>query len=538
MTQTEDKFLPYLSYGAFMCIMLALVPWAMHFVSYAINVDIAFLTLSAERLLDGQAMSEAYYDTNPPLSIIVQIPAALIAQSTPIPLYYATALYIFILLGLSLLASNLLLKKMGNISIAQRYIILAIFLVINTIETQYDFGQKDHILAMGLFPLILVQILITSRVEFNKILKWSTLLCGAFLILLKPHYGLIPAAIFIHRMVYQKRFNIFLDQDFICLAGMAIGYVAAIFLFFPDFISIILPDILKFYASDISPQVIETGIILMVQAAIPLIICQIFLKEAPPLISIFAVFSILSFVPFIMQGKGWAYQALPANVFFYCSVGLFISYLTTLTLDAFKISAIKQTAGLLVVFGVLLFSISENYAKDFTPPTHDSYKNTQFAKMINACQGDCSFLILHDMINMSQELSVYTGQPHASRFPTMWFAAFLLNAQRKLDDHETPQFTQEEIDAATQKYTTMIAEDLKKYAPDIIFVGLVPNPAKEGTLFDFHAYLLEKNPKQFQTIWDSYTLAESIDVDRLDYMMRKKPNEGLIRYDIYRKKKQ
>ncbi len=533
----EEKLISYIAPIAFMVVIISVIPWALNFVSYAINVDIAYLTLSAGRLLDGQAMSQAYYDTNLPLSIIVQVPAVLIHKITSIPLYYATTIYTFFLLLLSSISINLLLKNIKDITISQRYIVLSVFIVMNTIKPGYDFGQKDHILAMALFPLVLAQILITARIDFNKALKYSVLFAGSLLILLKPHYGLVPAAIFLHRIFYQRRLNIFKDIDFIFLSAMALLYIAVIFIFFPDFISIILPDILKYYASDISPEIIKLGLILMAQAAMPLLVCQLFFKQAPALISIFSIISAICFIPFIMQGKGWAYHSIPADIFFYSSIGLFIGYIISFALENLKIKKFKQTTELLVVTGLLLFMALKNYEKNIDIPTHDSYKNTEFAKMINECGSEnCSFLVLHDMINISPELSVYTGHRHASRFPTMWFVPFLLNAQNRLDEYEMPLMTQKEIDKATNKYTNMIADDIEKYNPDIIFVGLFPNPVKEGELFDFRDYLLKKNPQRFEKIWNSYNLETSLDVNRLEYMERLKPGEKLIRYNIYKKK--
>lgn len=534
---TEEKFLSHLSYTALMVITLALLPWAINFLTYAINVDIAFLTLSAERLLTGETMSKAYYDTNPPLSIIVQTPAVFLSSTADIPLHHATSIYIFILLGLSFFATHLLLKNFKNLNVEQRVIILGIFLVMNTLKPGYDFGQKDHILGLALFPLVLAQILITKRIEFNKILKFSTLLAGSFLILIKPHYGLVPAAIFLHRMVYQKRFSVFMDIDFITLAGMAIGYICTIFLFFPDFISIILPDILQYYASDISLSVVQAGIILMVQALVPLALCQMFLKKAHPLISVFSIVATICILPFMIQGKGWTYQLIPSDVFSYISFGLLIHHLVFVSMNEIKIKRFKQTASFIVVIGMLAWGIVKSYETNNRSLTHNDYKNTKFVEMINVCSAECPFLVLHDMINVSQELSIYTGQPHASRFPTMWFTAFLLNAQHALDTGQPTILNQQEVNEATAKYTNMMAEDFDKYDPKIIFVGLVPNPIKPEESFDFRAYLIEKNPEKFSEIWDRYELEKSMDVDRLDYMERKKPNEDLIRYDIYRKKK-
>ena len=509
----------------------------MSFLTYAINVDIAFLTLSAERLLSGEAMSEAYYDTNLPLSIIVQIPPVLMSSTLDIPLHHATSIYIFILLGLSLFSTNLLLKKFDDLSIEQRVIILSVFLVMNTIKPGYDFGQKDHILGLALFPLVLAQILITKRIEFNKILKISVLLAGAFLILLKPHYGVVPAAIFLHRMIYQKRFTVFLDIDFICLAGMAIGYVCAIFILFPDFIAVILPDILQYYASDISPNVVQIGIILMVQALVPLALCQMFLKKAHPLISVFSLMAAICFIPFIMQGKGWAYHAIPADIFMYSSFGLFIHFLANHALTTIKIKKNKNLLSFTLVMLLVAAMVIKETQSMPKLPTHKEYINSDLAKIINSCTGSCSFFLFNEMINIAPELSIYTKQPHASRFPVLWFLPDLLHAQKMIDKDEFfLPMSQTELNKARQKYMDMVLNDLNKYQPDVMIIGNFNYSGEEGDLFDFKQYTIGSNPK-FEKIWNSYALEQSINIDRIEYMIAKLPNEDLIRYDIYKKKK-
>lgn len=504
-----------LSILALIFAIIALVPWATAQFSHAINTDIAYLTLSAERLLDGMTMSEGYYDTNPPLSIIVQIPAVVISK-LGIPLYHATNIYGLILLALSFGVSALLLKKIPNLSKSNQTLILISFLVVSTLQTGYDFGQKDHILALGLFPLALLQILITQKIEINKILYWTVLISGSILILIKPHFGLIPAAIFIHRAFAQKRPSVLKDTDFLSLAACALLYVATIFFFFKDFVSIILPDILKYYTSDISPQVIESVAVLMVIAALPLIIRELFLKTEHNLISVFSVLAILCLIPVLLQGKGWAYHMIPANMFLASSYALLISA------GIAKVSNEKNLAFMFTTAIIIIF-IFQNTTKPSTVKKHEDIKKSQFAKVIGECEQPCSFLVLHDMINMSHELSIYTNRPHASRFPVMWFTPYFINPKNEISQQEE------------RKYSNMIAEDFKRWKPDIVFVMHFPNPFKEGELFNHRDYLLKTDP-QFEKIWNNYQLERTVEIDRLEYMERKKPSEDLIRYDIYRKK--
>ncbi len=519
----------YFHYTAFALLMLSLLPWFSNYIAQVVNVDIAYLTLSAGRLLNGEMMSSAYYDTNPPLSIIVQIPPALLSKITPIPLYYSISIYIFTLLTLSTVATYFLLKKTPDISANQRWLMIAAFITANTVMAGYDFGQKDHILAIALIPLVLMQILITMDIKVNSILKWSVLLAGGLLILLKPHYGLVPAAIFLHRMIYQRRINIFKDPDFLCLTAMAIAYISIIYIFFEDFITVILPDIIIFYATDISSDIVALGaataILPIICAAISLFIFKDLSKIIPSLFLI----STLCIIPFIMQGKGWLYQLLPAGIIFTTAFIILFERFMRCILSDFKTASLPLT---------FLSIISMAIYGGITPPnkpSHKEYKALEFTKIINECTDNCSFLILHDMINMPHELSIYTGQPHASRFPIMWFAPLLINAQDALDNGKTPLLTQKEIDKYTLKYTNMIAQDFRKYNPDIIFIGNFPSPTEDGKLFNFRDYLLENNPK-FKNIWNNYNFERTISIDRIEYMGQKKPNEKLINYDIYRKK--
>lgn len=500
---------------AFLCIIASLLPWAITQFTNAINTDIAFLTLSAKRMLQGLSMSEGYFDTNPPLSIIVQTPAVLLSK-LGIQLHHATNIYFIFLLGLSTAASAALLKRIPNLTAANRYIILSCFLVTATLKTGYDFGQKDHILALALFPLVLLQILITKKITINAALFWLILVTGSSLILLKPHYGLIPAAIFIHRIITQKRINIFLDKDFLALATAALTYIGTIFILFPDFINVILPDILKYYASDISLSVIESVIILMVIAAIPLIIYTLFLNKEHTLIPVFSSVAVLCLIPVLLQGKGWAYHAIPSNIFMVCAYGMLIN--TSIS----KVSNI-QILGFLFTIVLLLVMIFQDTTKPSAIKTHEQLQSSQLAQILKNCEQPCSFLMLHDMINIPHELSMYTDRAHASRFPIMWFIPHFINPENKVGLTEQ------------QKYTNMVVEDFTRWQPTIIFVAHFPYPSREGEMFNYRDYFIQTEPK-FNAIWAGYNLEKSINVDRIDYMERKKPNEDLIRYDIYRKK--
>ena len=546
METNQNKAFNFFYTATFFGLCLALFPWLGTYWSQAINTDVAYLTLSAEKMLSGLKMSEAYYDTNLPLSMIVQIPAATLTKVTGIPIYYASSVYALSLLALSLTAVWKLLSYFKELSPEQRFTILGVYLYTNTLLPGYDFGQKDHFLGMALFPLVLTQILITNKTTLPKYLKYSLLAAGSFFILIKPHYGLIPASIFIHRAITQRRLNVVFDTDFLWLAGMALSYIAVLFIFFNDFITIILPDILTYYASDISDKVVATGVILIVQAIAPLFIAQLFCKKAPGLISAFSFIAALGLIPFIMQGKGWAYHALPANMFFYSAIALLISYGITAGLNTLRKtdapSSFTRLASFTLPIMALLFVLVSRYyaASPAHSYTHEEYKSTPFAKRIKLCASEyghsCPFLMFNGILNISQELQVYTNEQNATRFPYPWFVPVLLNTQRTLNDGNPSPITQTELNAALDKYMKMLAQDFERHGPKLIFIAHIPNPANRSKLFNTRDFMLTSAPDLFIPIWERYELEESVMVDRLEYMYAKFPDEDLIQYDIYKKK--
>ncbi len=525
-----------IAYGAVIITVLALLPWLSAYWVNAINVDIAFLTLSAERFLSGDIMSEAYYDTNPPLSILIQIPAVLIEKLTPLPLYHAVSVYIIGLLCLSFALTYALLKRFETLSALDRALILSGFLVMNTIGAGYDFGQKDHLLGIALFPFALLQILITKRAHTPPTLKYVTLCFGSLFILLKPHYGLIPAAIFIHRAIKQKRLSVCFDIDFIFLSIFAASYVGLIYFMFNDFLTIIVPDILMYYSTAIDMGIIQTGAIVFVICLCGALVSQYLIKTPPPLAPALLLIGGLCMVPFILQGKGWFYHMLPALIFITCSVSVLAKHLLYKICADIKNTTAREIIAFVIIFGCILSLPILSITNKTQRITHDNYMNTDIARIINDCAQPCSFLMLNDMINMPHELSVYTGARHASRFPVLWFTPSLLFAQHQIDNGESTNLSQDDINQGRDKYARMIADDFKTYNPDLIFIPHLPHPFIEGASFTYKDDMLSSHPDLFKPIWDDYELDQTLDVDRLDYMPAKKPNEGLIRYDIYRKK--
>ena len=68
-------------------IFLAFLPWIIFNANNLLLQDVSWLLLSATRFLEGQTMTESFYETNPPLIILLFSVPAMMAKVTHLPAY-------------------------------------------------------------------------------------------------------------------------------------------------------------------------------------------------------------------------------------------------------------------------------------------------------------------------------------------------------------------------------------------------------------------------------------------------------------------
>jgi hypothetical protein len=480
-------------------------------------------------------MSEGYYDTNPPLSILVQIPPALLVQFFGIPLYHAVLAYGLAAVALSAWAVHLILKTTRWLDAAQRRTILMGYILLNTVGAGLYLGEKDQLLGLALFPFVLVQAAMTYNISLDKRLQWSVIGTTALLILLKPHYGIVPAVMFAHRAFVQRQLRFFKDPDFIGLCCGVVFYLVIMGLFFQDFVAVILPDILTLYVSKTELWAVKIAVVFGFTAFSFAAIAWLLFEKPQKFIARVFGLSVLCIIPYAMQGKGFYYHSLPAVM---CAVSAF----SLLAHQLFYEGALKtkfkgyapqlgHLSAVMIIIALLYTILPPNRAY----PTHDDYRGAPLAHVINDCdQDNCTFFLFNDMIEMTYQLSVYTGQQQASRFPSLWFLPGLVKADAAHKHWRESPLSREEINRLTGKYTQMIVEDFQKYAPDTLIIGHFYITLENPNPFDFVAFFSEQSIA-FQEVMRSYRLVETHLIDRKAYFGGTLFVPDSIRYDVYKK---
>ena len=507
-------------------LILALLPWFYFRSQQATHSDILWLCDALQRVLAGDKMSDVAFEVNPPLSMLVYILPVLAKSVLHIPLHYAVFTQTFILTVLSTLAVHKILSAWKIFQSVEINIISAGYLLGVTVLTSIYFGERDHLLALGLVPFILIQVSLTYHLPRPKGWTIPTLALGAILILLKPHHGLIPTILLAHRAISQRRLSVVIDADFLSLAIAVLSYLALIFIAFPDFIFVMLPDIVTLYLAIGNIELALKGLMWITLLSVAIFLISSFVqipRQQIFLILFLTSCALMSLIPYAVQKMGFFYHLSPA-IAFLCAVipWLFFWVLGREIQSKYLCSLLTLACAITVTY--LLLPINFNY------PDHHEFRQKPPAQLIQACpQGqDCSFFMFNKNMGVMHEAAYYTGTFHASRFSSLWFLPALIKTQKNMDKGESGPLSPEKYHSYFHRYAVMLAEDLNKWKP---FHLIIWDWKDFGPDKSFLEYMSQD--ETFASAMQSYKKTGTLQLDYDDYYQSTKAKDDPIDYTIY-----
>jgi len=497
-------------YGYFLLLIGMLLPWLWLQMSLGVSADAAWLTGAAEHFLAGQRMTEAYYDSNPPMCYIIFVPVVLLMK-LGLPLWTALNIFTLALMAACLCLSMRILRFFPDMGPVRYWGVLSAWMLGVSLLSYHEFGQKDHFIALGLFPFLLLQFALTSGKKLPKALVIMTLLIGVPCLLIKPHYGLLPVMALAHRAWTQRRLSVCFDVDFLALAAGVLLYGAAIAIWFPDFVTEVLPNSVQFYIAQVFLPVFGASFGLLLLSGCLLVLSLVSAEKdfAGALAVFLNVMSTGAAFVFLIQFKGFSVHILPVISLLAPASFMTISLLFP---NIFKQFSGHITAAIMILIigaGYLFIALGSTY------PTHRAYAVSPLALLLQSKASGSSFFMQANSTNIVVPVSVYTGIPMASRFSLMWFL---------------PGLASEDQSEAKEVFTQMVAEDLQKFRPALI--ALYADPAPEEDFLEIFG-----NVAAFQEEWKNYRKEGQFTLDYRDYFAgnvvdRYRP----IIYDIYIRK--
>lgn len=471
------------------------VIWFVLLSQVRVNADAAWLTQAAEHFLNGQSMVEYYFETNPPMSILIYIPVALMKQ-LGLQTWDALNIYVAVLTALSALVSMYYLRK-WNLSTAIIAVFVLGFLFSSAFLSTYDYGQRDQLIGVILLPFVLGQLSISYKHRPHTLVNVAVFAIGSIFILVKPHFGLIPAALFLHRVFIRRSLRVVLDVDFIILTLSTIGYILLVMTYFPEFVTTILPVSLDIYAG--APLYITSTSRAFGLGIISGILC-VFIwfssltAEQKRLFITLSVVSILCLIPYALQNKGFHYHLIP-----------YLSFASLLVFSTMFVYIREKRNGKLIAWffgaflGLSLLVCTQIYHTN-KHVHHDFLKDSPIAQRVAQIPEGGSFYIEYISTAVVIQISEYYDREYASRLPAIW----------TFPSPRMKETNREKYDDYLNLTKDIIFEDFIRYQPDVIFLL-----NDEKTLNILTAY---RDTPEFREFFDHYAFEGTIQSKYFSYM--------------------
>ncbi|MCL4677529.1 MAG: hypothetical protein KJ017_02935 [Alphaproteobacteria bacterium] len=515
--------------------LLMLAPWAYVHTQAMVNGNVAWLLIAAGRMIEGQPLVQAIYETNPPLTILLYAPHILVMKTFGLPPEIGPLLVTLAMLLLSLIASAATLNRFHGLNHAERTTFLLAQTAALTSLSAIYFMDREHLMLMALIPFFLAQIALTEKIALPRALLWPIMICGTIAVLIKPQYGLIPAALLLHRLIAHRTLRVLKDPDFLALAIGTIIYLSIIILAFRDYTAIILPDVLDYYLGSSD----KANTLRLFQphfvAYLALLFLELFMEdlEKPKkrlLIALYAC-AVLSLVPLLVQMKGFYNHLLPAFGIFIIALSMTIMFRLQRWLG--KRATIALLLAPIAIFGAvgLLIKPAWNYPKGY------EIRKMPVARFLDEnCPKPCTFFAFHGDLEIMNPTAFYSGYTHGSRYPSYWFLPRLL---KQIDAHENSgpvSLSIEELTTAKERFSLFALEDLDYFKPQVLLIGTNIDIMGKGEFLNFVEFF--SSHERFKVLFEkNYEKTGTFEFDRAEYFRGTSLNQSLIlTYDVYKLK--
>ncbi len=299
--------------------------------------DVAWLLYIADRWLDGQRPYVGLLETNPPTIIWISTLPAALARALGLPtLLVAPPVFAGLVLGCAWWAADIL-RRRGVLE--DRLITFAVLGVVLLGLPAGDFGQREHLLVAAALPYLALRAGSFGAGRPARTGSVEGALAGALVGIcsaMKPSYalafGLVEGAVVLRgaRPLYGAVLG---------AAATGVALAGAAFLLHPEYFSEAVPLVLAFY------WVGDPGFVDVIRASAVLLSClaaawllwlvrgRTGVADRGGVAWVLLVFAAGTTLAYLLQGKGWFYQRVPAVV------------ATALALLAMAAAAVQAAAG-------------------------------------------------------------------------------------------------------------------------------------------------------------------------------------------------
>jgi hypothetical protein len=421
------------------------------------NVDVSWLLIVSERMLDGQRLYVDIVEANPPMAVAVYLLGVALARAIGVRPEVATDGLIFLLIAASLALTWRILRYSslrGRVAGGALAVWAAALL---SVLPMVDFGQREHLALLAMLPAIGVYILRGNREPVTPAAVLIAALGAAIMLSFKPYFAFAVGFCILTAAAQARDWRVLFAPENWIAAGLVVVYGICIVVFYPEYFTVIYPLVRDVYLLLKAPT-----LALFVSSATALWVGAVMIVLA--LQSQQRKFDAASFVPlaasfgfaiaFFVQRKGWSYQAYPMVALGLLAAGCAIS-----AIDHERISSRRlRVAAMFAVLAMLA-----NACIGFNAGVDVRQIQDQVARLgphPRVLMLGAAAVIGHPMVRTLQGTWV-------SRQESLWVRGIV--GRSRGDESIDPQ-TAARLEVYVARERAGLIEDFRKQPPDVILV--------------------------------------------------------------------
>lgn len=484
------------------------------------NQDISWLMHAGQRLLAGGNYLQDFFEPDPPMSIFLYLPAVLLAKLFNFNFLISSLIYIYAITIISWGICFKLASIYFKDSEKNLYFFMVSLSFVYLLLAGEQIGEREHLMFLLVMPYLLTISLSQQKLPLGLALTTGFLAGIGFVI--KPYFLLTFIIMESYLMIRRKNLLTWLRPEIFIIVLVGFSYFFAMLVFTPDYITKVMPLLIKYYYIGFSQPwylVVSNGTVLF-----SVFSCVIYLAlrhycRCKNIMDILVLATVVFLIEYGTQRAIWYYHIIPA-------LSTATLLLTTLASDLFTnptnialLSASNHKNKITILHSFfmvfLLFPIiTASYHLIGAVAGKQHSTRYQFIELFNDHAKGDSVYFFSDLMTPLYPLVDYSHTISASRYPCLWmFLSIELKSHKPLNTEERTNLYRDQ-----KLFVNTVIEDLMKHSPALIFVQLKsPNWNRDINVSVNYLKIFSQDPR-FKSIWENYEFLEVLG----DYAVYKK----------------
>lgn len=424
--------------------------------------DISWIFVMCEKILAGEHLYTDIMETNPPMTVLMYMPTVLLSHLVRLSPELLEIALVSLLAWIVINWTSRLLFASGQIqSIARYRVIATLGFVLLPLGC---FSEREHIALLVTLPVIAIT---AARADGYRIDWRVALIAGlgeGFAATIKPQLVLPILLMVGYAMIRTRSLRLPFRLEHWIGAAIAAAYLAAVYTFFPDYISRMMPLLLETYRPVRYPLVNIAGsegaiVFYLMVAALILIRGRDILA---PRLMMPLLASIGYFGSYLEQSKGWPYHLYPA-------IGLMGVILLNDVITAAMTANVRDLKGRLrfslEVATVVGFIASIGFQADYLEDRQwDSFP---LVTTIRKLAPHPTIAIMSDDLGLTNPLVRMVDGTFVGTLASQWITNY---ANFRLEHEKLDPAMRERMQAWIEYDRAVLANDIRRTHPDFILV--------------------------------------------------------------------